>query len=1718
MKLYKLLLTFLLAVGCWTSSFAQCPFYWTDIQETPISSGIQLSFIPNGAPGPYTYLWSDGSTNARDTVHSSGVYFVTVTDSMGCTHHPGDTITSLPCAPGYLTYTYLGNNQFRFTQHMPTTGHYNYSFLDWVIGVSYYSPVSQSGNTAVFTIDPNHTNNVFCNVYDSVTNCYIADSIYIYPYCTLGASITATGTPGATGILTAHATNAQGSLTYHWASSTSNILTVANPGNYCVTITDTAGCTATACQNWQPCNMTSLISHSHTATNVYTFVSTTSGGAAPYRHGWIINGSPQAFSNYSTFTDSLSAGFYNICTIDTDINGCTAYDCDTFTVPPISNCAGLAVSIHDSLSGPGPVIVASVQGSHVLSSVFLWSDGSTNAAIVNPQIGSVYCVTVTDPISNCTVSACDTICSFTASVRDSIGAQGNTYTLNLGGRPPYQIRWNGSLSSSIRYTVPSNTPRVTVSVLDANGCYFLDTLYPTTCNLTATVSSAHDVTNHYTFSAIQTGGTGPFTYQWTIAGYPLPYTTPTILDSLPAGNYQVCVTVTDVNSCRSTTCDSVQVAPPTNCNISVRVVDSLGGNLKIAVVTDANNSVFNYHWTTGSTSSQTTATGASSYCVTVTDGNNCTAASCDTVCSLGGYVYYVAQTPGWNQYAVPQYGTAPYHYLWSNGDTAQGFHTTVQGIYHVTITDARGCTVVCTDTLGTVCYFSGNITASGNTGSVAILTANVYNNHGPVTYHWSNNASTSNILTVNASNIYCVTATDSIGCSVILCDSFTLGCSLQVHIIDSAFPGYHILRAVSTGGIAPYTYYWNPAGNTTASILTQAPGIYCANVSDGNGCSAYSCDTITLNCSMQGTYSYTHNSSNLYSFTAAQTLGTAPFTYYWNIDNVLHGPYTSPTYQATLSPGTHTVCMDIYDSNQCSDSACNTITVSNTSCTIAGHISAQVNAQYAILTANVTGNQGPVTYHWNSSTSSVLTVTASGTYCVTVTDTAHCSAVICDTVHISGCHVQASYTSTHTGGVYIFTSTSTGGVGPVVNQWRVDGGTLVAGSPFTATLTTGTHHVCLYTRDSLQCTDSICQNITVTSTNCNLTGYVIDSVAHSVFLTSHYFKPVIINGTAPYTYHWSNGSTGPYIHWTYGSFPINPSVTVTDANGCTAVLHMNTSYVDTFCGNVFSDINGNGVHDGGEVGLAGQPVYLYSGATLVGTYYTNSSGHYAIPVNPGTYTIQYTSAAGSGITIPLNTSTYPSHAVYGPFTITSNANNFCGYNFGVRNTYVTITGYVYIDANNNGIFDAGETPVANELVHVGPHYVYTNANGQYSYVGPVDIYAITYIPSAAYSSYTVTPSSHSVNASTPGQVYGGNNFGLQQTSTSCNIVTTIIPGKTVTAGYPSWYFVYVSNYGTNVANGTMTFYYDPALTFDYANPAQASVNTTAHFVTCVYAGLQPGTNTQFFVHFTANTNVVVGQSTFEMATATDNCNESNYHDNTDTLHQTATGSWDPNAKTVSPGEGSQGLIKRSQELKYTINFQNTGTAPAVNIVLRDSLSTDLDLTTLHVLGSSHPDYALEIEGRQLTCRYSQIMLADSFNDEAHSHGYLSFAVSPVAGIADGTQIQNTASIYFDYNEAVATNTTLSTIDYTLSVKDLNNHATITVAPNPFSDHTTIRVTGADMHDAILDVYNALGQVVGSSAPTDDVFTFSKGALSSGIYTYHIRQSGHTIRTGKLVIE
>ena len=54
-------------------------------------------------------------------------------------------------------------------------------------------------------------------------------------------------------------------------------------------------------------------------------------------------------------------------------------------------------------------------------------------------------------------------------------------------------------------------------------------------------------------------------------------------------------------------------------------------------------------------------------------------------------------------------------------------------------------------------------------------------------------------------------------------------------------------------------------------------------------------------------------------------------------------------------------------------------------------------------------------------------------------------------------------------------------------------------------------------------------------------------------------------------------------------------------------------------------------------------------------------------------------------------------------------------------------------------------------------------------------------------------------------------------------------------------------------------------------------------------------------------------------------------------------------------------------------------------------------------------------------------MPDSNSNEAASHGFIKFRINQQPGNAAGTQIKNSASIYFDYNAPVATNEVLNTI-------------------------------------------------------------------------------------------
>ena len=82
------------------------------------------------------------------------------------------------------------------------------------------------------------------------------------------------------------------------------------------------------------------------------------------------------------------------------------------------------------------------------------------------------------------------------------------------------------------------------------------------------------------------------------------------------------------------------------------------------------------------------------------------------------------------------------------------------------------------------------------------------------------------------------------------------------------------------------------------------------------------------------------------------------------------------------------------------------------------------------------------------------------------------------------------------------------------------------------------------------------------------------------------------------------------------------------------------------------------------------------------------------------------------------------------------------------------------------------------------------------------------------------------------------------------------------------------------------------------------------------------------------------------------------------------------------------------------------------------------------------------------------MLPDSGADLIGSEGYVTYKVKAKPNAVAGTEWKNTAYIYFDFNEAIITNTTLNTLDMTTGV-EANSFASMQLSPNPANEQLTV---------------------------------------------------------------
>lgn len=238
------------------------------------------------------------------------------------------------------------------------------------------------------------------------------------------------------------------------------------------------------------------------------------------------------------------------------------------------------------------------------------------------------------------------------------------------------------------------------------------------------------------------------------------------------------------------------------------------------------------------------------------------------------------------------------------------------------------------------------------------------------------------------------------------------------------------------------------------------------------------------------------------------------------------------------------------------------------------------------------------------------------------------------------------------------------------------------------------------------------------------------------------------------------------------------------------------------------------------------------------------------------------------------------------------------------------------------------------------------------------------------------------------------------------------------------------------------------------------------------------------------------------------------------------GSYDPNDKAAQP-VGYHPLyhyIEKNTALDYKIRFQNTGTDTAFNIMILDTISPLLDLTTLQMGASSH-DYTWAIEeGYILRLYFRNIMLPDSNVNEPLSNGFFRYRIEQVNNNPLGSVINNQAAIYFDYNPPIFTNTTFHTIGENFitaqftNTQLVDNQLDLNIYPNPFTHSTTLEIKDHSYEQLEVHLYDVSGRLVAQHSNSGTKVEVPRNQLTQGIYFYELKGDGQRLATGKVIVK
>ena len=787
-------------------------------------------------------------------------------------------------------------------------------------------------------------------------------------------------------------------------------------GLYNISVTDSAGCTATGGVNiTQPTQLTvaGSVTNATCGSSNGSITVTATGATGPYTYVW--NTTPAQTSVNAT---ALAARGY-VVTV-TDFNSCSVSAPFTVSQPPNGMTSALSVT-NVLCFGQSTGALGSATSGGSPPYVYTWSTGASSVGISNLAAG-LYTVTIDDQtgcgfVLDTVITQPDSALVANISKADikcfglSTGSATVTATGGTGG---YTYNWN---------TTPAQTTPAINGL--AAGSYLLTVTDAHACTVTATTTitqpAALSVTESHvnvlcyggntgSATAAAAGGILPYAYSWNT----VPVDTNNAITGLIAGSYHVLVT--DSNQCTATI-TSVITQPASPLQVTDTLISPLCfGQVAATATSQASGGTpgagYAYLWNTTPTQSTQTISNipAGTYTIAVTDANGCTASDSITV-APPPTALTITTTPvnvlcfGNNTGSIAAVASGSYgsfSYLWNTAPaqtTATGSQL-VAGNYSITVTDIKGCTATAADVVtqpaaplaltttktDVLCY-------GANTGAAAVTATGGTANYN---YIWSTNPQQASAAATSlVAGWYGVVVTDANGCIDTTSVTITqpaapLAATPTIQDILCNGQTNGSISVAATGGTIAYNYQWSVAAANTSTAGNLAAGSYSMTVTDANSCTfainnmvVTEPGALTLNTAITNV-SCPHHGDGKINTTVSGAV--PPYTYAWNNGE------TTPT-DTLLNGGTYNVI--VTDNNGCTITATNLLVAELPGVSLSANVTNILCFPLKDGAINImaTSTFMPLQYRWsNGAVTPDLLNIDTGLYSLTVTDAHNCVA------------------------------------------------------------------------------------------------------------------------------------------------------------------------------------------------------------------------------------------------------------------------------------------------------------------------------------------------------------------------------------------------------------------------------------------------------------------------------------------------------------------------------------------------------------------------------------------------------------------------------------------------------------------------------------------------------------------------------------------------------